>query len=491
LFASRQLLVIGVLLLLSGCETDSSEPDSGSLIEPPPAGTGASTLVTDDGTASLPFGDSRIEFSVTDSGGDPMAGAAVSFSVGADVLLVGVDDPLTRFPPAFAVARLGDLNSSNAPALAASQHLTVVNTGLGSLSVTATVEPGAVEFRELSISSELFDAVAADEGLAGSCGLERDLDSAADGGSSSGAGIISLVALGREVAFTSAAPPDSAVGGLGLEFDLVGTDILQGCELLIGDSQSLLTAFAVQSSRFPGIYAHSGILKMGDPPSILYIVEVEPDGSDILVDTITRPGQLVYLSDITNNPETSIHSLMGLGGQGSRLLKISRRTGEAIVVGEFGFVGFNGLATAGHRRLLGAGRYGLSEINSGTGELKAKGEYGQDLASVGAIAFADGGTLFGILDNEINSGPDVHFLARIDSATSVATLVGELRIRTSGSTILDVGGLSFLAGELYGLTNAPGSLIRIDTLTALADVVRPLEFDALGAARPDRLNKSP
>ncbi len=215
-------------------------------------------------------------------------------------------------------------------------------------------------------------------------------------------------------------------------------------------------------------------------------MEVEPDGKDILIGRVTVDApEAVHLSDITRNPLPGRLGLLGI--YGNRFVRLSHRAGEAVLIKNLGGVLLDGLATHNKDRIYGSISRFLYEIHPGTGEVKLKGEFGQFITSIGSIAFSDGGTLFAVLDSTLaNGAPDVNFLARIDTATAAPTLVGELRMRGTGFKVFFVYGMSFFGGELYGLTGQSGSLIKIDTLTAVVDFVRDLDFDATGSGAPGR-----
>ena len=100
------------------------------------------------------------------------------------------------------------------------------------------------------------------------------------------------------------------------------------------------------------------------------------------------------------------------------------------------------------------------------------------LVSSGDLAFSPGGILYASVAQL--SGPA--YLATVDLETGRATLVSSSPI----ISFSDIWGLAFVGNVLFGLTtdvtSSRGELITINTETGVGTAVRPLAFNAFGAA---------
>lgn len=156
----------------------------------------------------------------------------------------------------------------------------------------------------------------------------------------------------------------------------------------------------------------------------------------------------------------------------SRLYIVNPTNGSATLVGTMG-VQCTDLAFS-NSSLYGISFTRFFAVNPTNGVITGARNHGfTDLNALVAAGSATPNLFYatGYLDNQ---GHGANFV-RIDSATGIATQIGRL-----GSGLTSAGDLTFLSGVLYASVNKPGStttwLARIDTKTGLATLVGDTRF---------------
>ncbi len=227
-----------------------------------------------------------------------------------------------------------------------------------------------------------------------------------------------------------------------------------------------------QPASQPALYAVGGL------QSVLYRVPLQAGASDSMIAPVTNAtGESLELTDIARAPHGGLWGITE-----EDLYRIDASTARATRIGSLDNPGMNALAFDPAGRLFGARQLGeLAVIDTVTGQAQIIGEFGSFLFSSGDIAFAPDGTLYATV---VGAG-NVERLVTVDPGTGMASPVG------NGAAIGfdNVWGLTFVEGQLYGLTSgvfesAPnGVLLRIDTGTGVGKQLRPLGFMDFGAAR--------
>ncbi|MBL8898165.1 MAG: hypothetical protein JNM84_11085 [Planctomycetes bacterium] len=146
-----------------------------------------------------------------------------------------------------------------------------------------------------------------------------------------------------------------------------------------------------------------------------------------------------------------------------QLHAIDLRTGASVTIGNVGFTDVEGLAFSSEGRLFGIDDDGtpeLLEIDLVTGIGRSIGALGVAISNPGFAIDASGA---GYVLSDTSTGP----LHRIDLATGAATFVGN-----SGTSGV---GLAFLRGELFSLDWDPDQLARLDPATSNATVIGALQ----------------
>lgn len=119
-------------------------------------------------------------------------------------------------------------------------------------------------------------------------------------------------------------------------------------------------------------------------------------------------------------------------------------------------------------------------INTSTGLATLIGLYGSGFISSGDLAFSPNGILYAAVQD-----PNIKntVLVIVDKNSGTASRVNS--INDSGFT--NIWGLSFIGGQLYGLTsdiNGIGILLLIDINTGQGSFVRNINFSAFGSSKP-------
>lgn len=144
----------------------------------------------------------------------------------------------------------------------------------------------------------------------------------------------------------------------------------------------------------------------------------------------------------------------------STLLKIDLTSKTITTVGSNGVGSLNALTTDAQGTLYASSTTGtIYTLNTSTGAATRVASLGY--ASSGDLAFAPDGTLYATVKV---SGAATDGLARMKLTDSSATLLGV-------TGFVNVHGLDYLYGELYGRTNS-GQVITINTATAAGTLVR-------------------
>jgi len=237
---------------------------------------------------------------------------------------------------------------------------------------------------------------------------------------------------------------------------------------------------AAVTSRCPAPPGHSvarhyvASIGNGFGPSDLYTVDARAAGTDHLVGRIrTVTGLQPVITDLALAPDGSLW-----GVSFTRLYLIDKATAIAVDRGALGLSDVNALGADVQGRLYGATQFGrFIQINASTGTASAIGLLGAGYASDGDLAFAPDGVLFGTLRTSIGTS----VLVTINTATGAATPIGTV----SGVGITDVWGLAFEGARLIGFTSGSGGhgeVIEINRTTGRGTIIRPLSFNAGGAA---------
>lgn len=219
------------------------------------------------------------------------------------------------------------------------------------------------------------------------------------------------------------------------------------------------------------------------PPSYLYSVEAISCGRDERVAKIRTPsGVTPFIADLAEDAEGTLW-----GASFDTLYRIDRADGTARSVAAFTEAGVNALDFAPSGTLFGATQNAgllvtepgdLVRIDTASAETAVIGSLGSDLEPAGDLAFGPEGSLYGTVRR---LDGDTSMLARIDTATGMADVVGE----PGALGFEGVFGLDFVDGSLFGLTaqvDGTGELVRIDLQDGTGTAVRPLDFWAAGAA---------
>lgn len=480
------LAVLLAALLMAACE-DEGAIGPPFAIEPPSAGVNGSAVTGSNGQATVSLGSARLEFSVVDNAGVPVGGLSVFASTGDDLILAGVQDPGGNYLPEFGGAEKSLFTGAASQAQlsgadAMSAGLVIGVAGPGVLDVSVEVATDDIELRALGLSASLVDQISADDGLQKECDLELGLNDAVIRVAGVGGGLIVFIDKDTQLAFAASSSTDNVLQTLDDELDLFETTVVEACEVVVGDDQASLTLLqAFSTTPFAGIYAHSGRIFTGDPPSDLYFVEADSDGEDILLGSVIDldDGSGLAFLDLAVAPGGT--QLLGIAN-GSELYRLGR-DGRAVLDWKLrGFTAINGLAVAPNGRIYGSTASGwLVFVDSlgvepGVAASVPVGEFGSGLVSAGDLVFDPDGKLYATLAELPDQSADENFFAEIDLETGAATIISNL------NGFDEVWGLVFSRGELYGLTSLPGRLLKIDPVSGDATVVRSLSFDPTGAA---------
>ncbi len=483
---SYGLAALLLAVLMAACE-DEGAIGPPFAVEPPRAGVNGSAVTGSNGQATVSLGSARLEFSVVDASGGPVGGVSVFASAGDDLVLAGVHDPQGNYLPEIGgavkslftgAASQTQLSGTDAP----SAGLVIGAAGPGVLGVSVEVSADDIALRALGLSASLVDQIGTDDGLQKECDLELELNDAVIRAAGVGGGLIAFIDRDTELAFAASSSADNVLQALDDELDLFETTLVEACEVVVGNDQASLTLLqAFSTTPFAGIYAHSGRIFTGDPPSDLYFVEAGSAGEDIFLQAIVDldDGSGLAFVDLAVAPGGT--QLLGIAN-GSELYRLGR-DGRAVLDWKLrGFTGINGLAVAPNGRIYGSTASGwLVFVDSlgvepGVAASVPVGEFGSGLVSAGDLVFAPDGKLYATLAEVPDQSADENFFAEIDIETGAATIISNL------NGFEEVWGLVFSRGELYGLTSLPGRLLRIDPTSGVANIVRSLSFDPTGAA---------
>lgn len=227
------------------------------------------------------------------------------------------------------------------------------------------------------------------------------------------------------------------------------------------------------------IYASSGE-GTGSGPSSLYKSVPTIDGNDMLVGLITTPDGLnPVITDLALTPTGILY-----GVSFDTLYIIDKTTAIATPVGSgLGFTDVNALASDSIGNLFASGFVEpsfLLGVSISTGLATTIGPYGTGFISSGDLVFSPNGILYAtVLDPNITNT----VLVTVDQNSGIANRVNS--INDSGFT--NIWGLSFVGGQLYGLTsdiNGIGILLLIDINTGQGSFVRNINFSAFGSSKP-------
>ena len=160
--------------------------------------------------------------------------------------------------------------------------------------------------------------------------------------------------------------------------------------------------------------------------------------------------------------------LYGISTDATTLFTINANTGALTTIGATGLDAgqSDGLAFRADGALFLANQVSsLYTLDTGTGAASLVGAIGN--ASVGTIAFDDGGHLFQTNDDPANGASDLDVLDTLDQTTGAGTAVGEPGANTAFTGIF---GLAFSNGALFGFDDS-NHVIRLDTVTGFGTQV--------------------
>ncbi|MBL8957929.1 MAG: hypothetical protein JNK82_44550 [Myxococcaceae bacterium] len=191
------------------------------------------------------------------------------------------------------------------------------------------------------------------------------------------------------------------------------------------------------------IYAHSA--------TDLYIVN--PSGW-----SVTRVGAFNNGDQITDLAVTPNGNVYGISFDS--LYTINKTTGRATLVAGVSGAANNGMTFISNGSLLAAGSSGdVKSINTTTGAVTPRGNFGNGLSSSGDLVAVANGTMYGVSSTTAGGGSasSNNVLIRVDPNTSAATVVGPIGFG-------NVWGLAYVNAKVIGFTTA-GQILQIDPAT--------------------------
>lgn len=183
------------------------------------------------------------------------------------------------------------------------------------------------------------------------------------------------------------------------------------------------------------------------------------------------------ISDIAFLPDGRLFGSRQVA-RGTDLMWINPRTGIGEIVGDMFALGVNALVSDSDGVLYAASNTGnFHVIDIDTGLATLVGPLGNNLASVGDLAFDDQGVLFATLAVDPDfSSPVPTILATIDPATGIASEIGAtgfddvFGLAFHPGPVLDIGGTLVRGPVLLGVAGQPATtleLIAIDRQTGV------------------------
>ncbi len=171
------------------------------------------------------------------------------------------------------------------------------------------------------------------------------------------------------------------------------------------------------------------------------------------------------LSGIAFSPEGVLY---GISTDATTLFTVNANTGALTTIGSTGLDAeqADGLAFRSDGTLFLADQVSnLYTLNLGTGAALLVGAIGN--ASVGTIAFDDGGNLFQTNNDPANGANNLDVLNTLDQTTGVGTAVGRAGANTAFTGIF---GLAFSNGSLFGFDDSE-HVILLDTVSGFGTQV--------------------